>query len=217
MGRWITHQSNLTLFNQDGSMAYRFGDQGVLIVGDPTTRTGSANDIDSALKPTDPDKQLMRVYDTDLLGAQTVCDEMCGEGSLVSLDTTGADLPSLITGYERDYFYAPILSTTGAVESVAGIKYEVLTGSVTYESVTYNAGDVFYTVDGGTMSDCSGTYALAIPSYLDKRCDPFYTENFRIKILKNGDEPDAYWDFENHATPKGDTVTTDTDYFGWTR
>ena len=217
--RYITQHSNLVLYRDNGDYAYRFGPQGVLVVGSASTDTGSGNAIDADLNATYPAQQLQRVYDTDLGGNLTNCLEMCGMGSLVSVDAEGNDLSSLEAGYNRIFFEAPVI-TPGAttIPAIAGIYYEVLSGTVTYDSVDYTVGQTIVS-DGTTTTTStsdSGTFALMIPPAMVDEVDEFLDEHYKIKNLKTGNEASDYFNWDNGFTPRNSAVSTDTDYFGYT-
>jgi len=214
--RYISQYDTTILQNNTVEAVYRFGPRGILIVGDATCGVGAANVIDADLKSTAGD-QLQRVYETDLSGALTNCLEMCGLGTLNKTAKGGA-LNVLNCGYRGRFFEAPILTGTESVPNVAGIYYEVLTGTVTYNSVSYSVGEQFVVVSGETATSGTGTFALTIPPALTKKCDPFYAEEFKIAQLKEGDESSSYFDWNDGGFEPRDSVNSpDTDFFGWTR
>lgn len=220
--RYITQFSNLILQTKNGALVARFGTQGVLIVGDPTTRDGAGNRIDSVLKGSTPNDETMRVFPTDLLGNSIICDEMVGMGSLISLDTADspANLTSLQVGYNRNYFEAAIQTSsdvdTGDASTVSDVYYEVLTGEAIYQTVTYTKGQIFITING--IDDAvtgTGTFALTIPPALNIECQAFRPEHFKIKTLLTGNESTTPWTYSSDYTPRDDMVTSDPDYFGY--
>lgn len=222
--RYITPHDNLILYRNDGTIAYnsvnktpyRFGKNGVLIVGLATTDSGDENKI-IATPQTDSNESLMTLYRTDLLGATSVCVEMCGQGSLTGKNDSGTDLSSLIAGYRGLFFKAPVL--TGNTTPVVGQRYRVLKGSVTYKDKTYTANSEFDIIDSdGNITTTDGEYALAIPNELVNKCEAFLDEEFKIKHLQKGDEPKDYYLWNEYGfEPKASLTSSDADYYGWTR
>lgn len=217
--RYITHLSNHILQTKNGELVARFGPQGVLIVGDGTTRTGTANQIDVVLKASTPNDETMRVFPTDLLGNILISEEMVGMGNLASLNTAGANLSSLEQGYNRNYFEAPIeISTTDAVSAVANVYYEVLTGTTQYPDTSgtiYTKGQVFFTDGTNTATTGSGTFALTIPPALNIECQAFRPEQFKIKNLITGKESTTDWAYNSAYSPKDNMDVNDPNYFAY--
>lgn len=225
--RYISQHSNLVLYKDNGEIAhswdrstatgtairgteYKFGTDGVLGLGTLTTNSGYGNYIDAASVSWDTDAKLAYIYDTDLSGATTTKVEMAGQG----------DLTDPTDGYRGIFFEAPTLQSDTAVSSTSGVYYEVISGSVIYDSTTYNRGDQFVTDGSETAVTGTGTFALAIPPMLAKKCDAFRTEHFKIKSLATGNESTSYWDYSTGSwggfNPNDSLTSTDSDYFGAT-
>lgn len=216
--RYISHISNLVLYTKNGAIVDRFDYNGVLVKGDGTTNLGTGNQIDVVLKSSTPNDETMRVYTTDLLGNSAISEEMCGLGNLASLDLALAGLDSLQQGYNRNYFEAAVLtSTTDVVSDLsANIYYEVLTGTTIYDGTTYTVGQVFYTDGSTTATTGTGTFALTIPPALNRECQAFRPEHFKIKSLLTGNESSADWSYAEGFAPRDNMTTDDPDYFAYT-
>ena len=61
--RYISFYDEFALHNRNGNVRHKFW-QGELIVGDPTTKTGTGNSIDTAVNATDPGLELMPLVPT---------------------------------------------------------------------------------------------------------------------------------------------------------
>lgn len=215
--RYITQHANLALYQYNGKVPYRFGPDGVLVVGSLTTDAGAGNYIDADLK-SDIGDQLQRVpgrLDHD--GAALICIDMCGLGSLNSVGSDGTALATLVEGYNGFFFKAPVLSNGTAVPAVAGIYYKVLTGSITYNSVVYVQNEEFATNGSATStSGTTGTFALTIPPALKNEITDWVDEAFAQKHLLKGNEPYDYYTQDSDGYVGRDSLTsTDADYYGW--
>lgn len=221
--RYISHKSNLVLYRNDGNIgrddlsdkAYVFGQNGELIIGSTTTAVGVGNYIDAS-SLTDTTQQLQLLYPTDCDGNQVTRIEMAGLGTLTGVTKTSGAVSPLIDGY-RDFFEAPTLTGTTAVPATAGIWYLILTGSVTYNSVAYVAGQKFETNGTTTATTGTGTFRVTIPPELEKTCNnPTATAGvFAYKELYKGNEGTNYWNYGDGIDPKDSTTSTDADYYGW--
>ena len=209
--RYITHIPDLVLYQNNGVAAYTFGLQGILDLGSRV-----AIDADpGASSATD----LMLIYPTDLLGFNTpgAYLELAGQGSLTS-EAVGGSLTTLSAGFRGLFFEAPAKAGTDAVPAVAGIRYIVLSGTVTYKAVDYVAGEEFVTAGGTTTTTGSGAFALSIPSALSQPNVDFSTEAFRLNQLLHGDEAlNAYKRNLYGYDPRTGLDSTAADYYGWTR
>jgi len=208
--RYKSHISNLVLFNSSGTIEVRFGQDGVLNVGTLTTNVGDANIIDYS--------NLLKVYDTDLDGNTVTTSEMCGLGSLDKSTKTGGTLTNVQDGY-RLFFECPPISTGAGTVDTDVEKYIVLTGSVTYNGVTYNKGDTFIPAAGVTETSGTGTFAIEMPDALTGKVVDTNAELFDEAHLIHGDEANTEWSFNDQygAQPYDSLVSTDEDHIGWTR
>lgn len=222
--RYISHISNLVLYKNNGEIGrdnlskrpYSFGQNGELIIGSTTTATGVGNYIDASTN-TDIDEQLQLNYPADLDGNTTTRVEMAGLGTLNGLSKTSGAVSPLNAGH-RMFFEAPTLTGTTAVSGNAGVWYLVLTGTVTYDSVVYSAGQKFETDGSATSTTGSGTFRLCIPPELERSCrnDDAVAGIFAYKNLYKGNEGTNYWNYGDGIDPRDSTTSTDADYFGWT-
>lgn len=201
----------------NGELVYVFGPDGVLLVGSPTTASGAGNYIDAATHAGDTSLDINLPYPTDLDGNTVTRLEMAGLGTLTLVTKTSASLASLALGY-RIFFEAPVLAYNAGVPATAGIYYKVLSGAVTYNGTTYTQNQEFVTTGGvTTTSGTAGTFALCIPPALKNECSPFRTEQFKIKVLKDGTESNSYWLYDASGfNPMDSLVTTDPDFYGFT-
>lgn len=211
MGRYITHIKNLKLMNKKGEIKYNFGHEGVLVVGDATTFTGDANKID----PTN----LLTIFATDLKGGTTLSVELVGQGSLNGLADDGTAISPYYKGYRGIFFKAAITSTgAGTVSSTAGIRYKVLTGTVTYAGKDYKTNEIFVSNGSDTATSGDGKFALYLPTALTNECCEDQKEHFKIKKLMQGDESTGYWYADDSGfIPNDSLLTTSADFYGWTR
>lgn len=204
--RYISKNPELVLLLTNGKEAFEFKN-GVLVVGDPTTATGAGNFIDPAKTYTFPESDsttftLMEVFPTDLAGATTAKIEMCGQGSLA--DPLGA--PIGLRGY---FFEAPVLTGTSAsVPAKKNIEYVVLTGTVTYNGVTYKVGEHFVTDGTVTATTGTGTFALIFP---ENTWDVNTKALFKERHMITGLEARDYWipTRDGGYVPRGEFTTTD--------
>ena len=211
--RYISKHADAILLKTDGSINkdYNFNPDGVLVVGSLTTDAGAGN----AISPTG----LFVLYPTDLDSNTVTCLEMCGMGSLTKVSGAGSALTNLSDGY-RGYFYpAPVLTgTSDAVSGTGGIRYKVLSGTVTYAGTDYGVGEIITTDGSTTATTGTGTFAVYLPQRLEKAAEEFLTEEFKIKSLLVGDEPNDYWRYNiSGAESRNSLVSTDSDFVGWTR
>ena len=198
--RYISNNSRLALYTTNGNIAHQFN-QGVLIVGSPTTGTGAGNSIDPTTVYWDGGK-LMEVFPADLAGVTTAKIEMMGQGSLA--DPLGASIG--LRGY---FFESPILTaTTASVPAKEGIHYKVSQGTVTYAGVTYKAGQIF-TTDGTTTATTSTGKFFIIPPPNSMESD--LNAMFEEKHLQFGDEVRDAWlpEIEGGFIPRSEFTTTD--------
>jgi hypothetical protein len=137
---------------------------------------------------------------------------MCGQGSLDGKTATGgtADLWDCV----RDFYPAPILTAgTDVVVATEGVFYEVLTGSVIYNSVVYTVGEVFEAVSGHTSTaGTTGTFALTFPP---DGCQVDRTCLFKQEQLAEGDEVDGYFSWDDGGyTPNDSQISTADNFYG---
>jgi hypothetical protein len=212
--RYISHISNYMIQKNNGDLCYVFGPDGVLLVGSATTASGAGNYIDASANPGDTSLEINLPYATDLDGNAVTRLEMAGLGTLTKVTKTSASLTNFVDGY-RLFFEAPILSS-GATP-VAGAYYKVLSGTVTYNSVAYAQNEEFVGVDQAGNTSGTGTCALCIPPELKNVCDPWRTEHFKIKTLKDGTESNEYWNWDTSGFNPMDSLTTsDADFYAFT-
>lgn len=157
--RYISPIHRHTILRNDGSTAYQF-ERGELVVGDPTL--GTAGNV--------------------IVAAPIVNNY---EGSVQILVATGAnDLEK--AGLNRFFWEAPPLAT-GAGTVTVGERYEVVTGTVTHNSITYKQRDIF--VATVTATSGTGKFSASIPvEYASIDLNQFYNEHFKLKTLLRGDE-----------------------------
>lgn len=208
--RYITHHANLVLYKNDGTVAERFGPNGVLIVGSASTSTGSGNSIDTT--------DLMKVYSTDLDGNTVTTIEMNGLGSLNGTSATGGTVDPKEKGY-RLFFEAPVLSGGATLTTAMPERYKVLTGSITYNGVTYKKNEVFKSSSGVTATAGSGTFAAYIPESLAGEPPIDRDGLFDDKHLLYGDETYTSFSFNNPngVDPYNSLTSSDENYIGWKR
>lgn len=173
--RYISVVANLKLTTYGGDVKYSFGPNGVLVIGDPTSDSGATNIINET--------QSSPVLATELQ----------------ILDSTKSNLERF--GLNRTFFKAPPL-TPGTDTASALVLYDVLNGHVTYNGVTYRAGQRFRGVSGVTAVSTSdgGTFALAIPDeYRLDECDASGVQQgeFAKQWLHTGQEGTGYYDITN--------------------
>ena len=206
--RYISYFDELTLHQRNGNAKHKFF-QAELIVGDPTTKTGAGNFIDTAVNATDPGLELMPIYPN-----AATRDAICGMGTL----------NPIVIG---EFYEAPYLSVGAtSVPAVAGLYYKVIQGTVTYKSVTYGIGQEFIT-DGTvqvTTGSANAKFAITMPPSVKERYMDNRAAMFREKNLFTGNEATGYhsWtalggylpkdDLSNPATPSDVTVGTSTGY-----
>lgn len=210
--RYITQHGPLVLYTDTGgvvTMAYRFGQDGVLDLG-------TGNEIATT--------NMYVLFSTALLGAATPALERCGMGSLVGTDDDGSALTNLEDGYRGFFFEAPFVEVTsdpsspGTVPALAGIHYKVYSGTLTYNSVSYSAGKTFITDGSATSVTGDGKYAVVIPPALSKKVEEFTAEQFKIGHLKTGDEPYDYWlPNKGGFDGRSSLLSTDADFWGYIR
>lgn len=132
--RYISFYDEFALHNRNGNVRHKFW-QGELIVGDPTTKTGTGNAIDTAANATDPGLELM-----PLVPAGATRDIICGMGVLNAVATA-------------------IAPGDTSVAAIVGKTYVVTIGTVTYKTVAYTVGQTF--VADGTVTAATGDTAAA--------------------------------------------------------
>jgi hypothetical protein len=230
--RYKALNDDLILFNVGGEIAYnpttklpyRFGRQGVLIVGDNTTKSTGyyINDNAHGTITGGDVNELDQIYSTDLAGITTSQIEMAGLGTLNGVRTGGVSC-SFITGLRGKFFEAPPVAAGTSITDCAGSKFIVLDGEVTYNSVKYKRGQKFTAATGvtattATVGQAVGHFALTLPTQLTQGCEAFYAQEFEIKDLMVGDESNSYWNWDDTgAEARATNTTTDPDYFNWTR
>lgn len=157
--RYISPIHRHRIYRNDGSVAYEF-ERGELIVGDPTLNT--AGNV---------------IVATPIVGNN--------EGSVQVLYPAGStDLGK--AGLGVTFFAAPPLAT-GAATATVGVRYEVVTGSVTNGGVTYKQRDIF--VATSTTTGGTGTFSVSIPAaFAEINPEQFRNEHFKINHLLRGDE-----------------------------
>lgn len=215
--RYISQHGDLILLQNDGTIAHRFGIDGVLNVGTLTTDVGASNVIDAAVQA-DTDDNIQRVYDDDLDGNVASCLEMIGQGSLdLSTDQGGASALTTLSEGNRLFYKAPTLSSGDNVANVDGVNYKVLSGTTIYDGTTYSKGETFQADGSVTTTSGTGTFRIDLTDELKAECTTDRAGLFHEKSLKSGDEPGAYWSFTDNGTDSRNSLTsTDSDYFGWT-
>ena len=190
--RYISFYDEFALHNRNGNVRHKFW-QGELIVGDPTTKTGTGNSIDTAVNATDPGLELMPLVPS---GANR--DAICGMGTL----TTNP----IVVG---QYYESPYISIGAtAVPAPADLVFKVISGTVTYKSVSYSVGQEF-TSDGTTVvatGTTGATFAITIPPALKAREMDNRDAMFREKHLLTGNEAYGYhsWSAAGGFLPKND-------------
>lgn len=225
--RYISQYDKLVLFRKNGEIAHQFKN-GVLVVGDTTTRNGT-NKTTSTKAYTVDTFAYSSATETEIFGwkpdfaGKTIDEsgavriECAGLGYLAALAYDGTTpLTSLATGYYGSFFEAPVLTgTTDAVVATAGIVYEVLSDSVIYDGVTYTKGQII-TADGSTTATTgSGTFALTLPRALKNRVDPMHAEAFALAHLIYPEQAIAYWNQTNGGyTAVDGTGTSDYNFIG---
>ena len=222
--RYISKHDNHVLYETNGfDVAYNATNgkeyrwkYGVLIVGNATAvdKTVDGNFIDASAVIAAPGTQLQLLgggYAKDLDGYAVSRIEMCGQGSLNGKTATDgtADLWNCV----RDFYPAPVLSTgASTVVDTEGVFYEVLTGTVTYDSVVYSAGEVFAAVKSVTTTSGTGTFALTFPP---AGCTVDRTCLFKQEQLAEGDEVDGYFSWDDGGyTPNDSQVSTAANFHG---
>jgi len=210
MARYISQHDKLMLLNTfNGDLIHLF-DQGILIVGDPTTNGGAANVIDPTSLP--------HLFATDLDGSGTAHDlEHVGLGSLNGKDYGGTSLAKMAYGYRGKFFMAnPVVAGTETI--LAGQRWQVTSGSVTYGGVAYSRGDVVETTYGTNFVNVSsGRVAPYLPLDLVNACNAFREEEYKIKNLKVGDEVNGYWDWNTGYTARNSVDPNSDDFIGYVR
>lgn len=206
--RYISFYDEFALHNRNGNVRHKFW-QGELIVGDPTTKIGTGNAIDTAVNADDPGLELMPLVPT---GANR--DAICGMGTL----------NPLAVGQYYESPYLPVGDTS--VPAVAGLVYKVISGNVTYKGITYVTGQEFTT--DGTIVATTGTagakFAITIPPAIKAREMDNRGAMFREKHLLTGNEATGYhsWtalggflpkdDLSNPLNPADTTIGTNTGF-----
>ena len=190
--RYIAKYDELALHQRDGVKRHKFY-QGELIVGDPTTKTGPGNFIDTALNATEPGLELMPLNVT-----ATDRDIVCGMGTLATTP--------IVEGLFYESPYIPVGETS--VPAVAGLVYKVVSGVVTYKTVAYNIGEEF-TSDGTvvvTTGSAGSTFAITLPPSLKERRMDNRAAMFREQHLYTGNEATGYhsWSALGGFQPKDD-------------
>lgn len=206
--RYITHIPNLVLYNNDGTVAERFGVDGVLKKGTLTTDAGAGNSID----PTN----IMKVYETDLDGNTVTTIEIVGQGSLDGLSETGVSVAAGVNPY-RLFFKAPPI-TGGTALSDAVERYIVIDGTVTYNGKTYKAGQIFETESGVTATSGTGTFAAYLPWALTKEQEDNRAKLFVEKSLIKSDDAYTDWSWaKGDPEPYDNLASTEGDFMGYVR
>ena len=217
-------ETGTVAYNPTTKLQYRFAKQGVLTVGDGTTKTTGYTIGDNVPNNISADNAncLMQIYPTDLAGVTTSHFEMAGLGTLNGIRTGGATC-DFMKGLRGIFFEAPPVAAGTAVTNTAGVTYKVLDGHVTYNGTKYNQGQKFVVVAGvtsttATVGEAVGHFALTLPKQLTQGCEAFLSEEFKINELMVGDESNSYWNWDSTgADARADNLTTSTNYFNWTR
>ena len=229
--RYISVNPGLLLLTDSGQSRHEFFN-GVLTIGDGTTRDGSSASgtptsgyvVDAFDKSGTFYSDLMFIRPADLSGdtAGTTWAsraERVGMGTLTLTTATGATLGSLRSGWDGSTFFeAPLIdASAGTTPGSSGAWYNVETGSVTYNSSTYRTGQAFMSVGTGDASG-DGFIALTLPPELVDGCNPYLTEHFKIAKTMNPDDYLNYWDSaaEQGFEPRNESGTTDDAFYGWT-
>lgn len=206
--RYISFYDELALHQRDGVKKHKFF-QGECIVGDPKTKTGAGNFIDTAVNATDPGLELMPINPN-----AATRDAICGMGTLNPI-------------VEGQFYESPYISVGAtSVPAVAGLVYKVIFGSVTYKGVTYAIGEEF--TSDGTVVVTTGTpnavFAITLPPSIKERRMDNRAAMFREQHLYTGNEATGYhsWsalggflpkdDLSNPAVPGDVTVGTNTGF-----
>lgn len=168
--RYISQYQSLELIAVDGTVLHRFKN-GSLIIGDPTLDT-AGNAIPVTFTGTDSQKY------TNLYSAGATDLEKIGLGNI--------------------FFEAPPIASpaTNTIDDT-GVWYQVLTGTVIYNGVTYKAGELFLSVDTFDDSTGTGTFALDVPHQF--KLSPVEhnqrSEYYKTTQLAIGDE--SSWNEQN--------------------
>jgi hypothetical protein len=186
--RYLCKWANTVLFSKTGKKLYQFRNN-ELVVGNPSTATGSGNEIDFGEYANAPDKELAVIYPD---GANRK--EKCGLGVIDPTDPSKARL----------FVESPLLKSNATLSNKAGTFYEVIYGPVTYKGVLYRAGEKF-AVDGTvTTFTGSGTVAITFPP---DECSDSRKEAFKIAHLQYGDEVTGYHRWDNGGYTQRDGIT----------
>ena len=200
--RYITKYDEAVILRNDGSIALTPEGDDIkffnreLIVGDPFTKATAADQIDWT-EQTDKTKSIMTIYPTDLAGATTKREEMCGLGTL-----------NPYSFKQGKYFESPYIKVGDkAVAATKGLVYRVITSEVTYNGVVYGPNDVFIT--DGTVTevksdDADAVIALEMPLYeLRITEDKAYTKAlFKEAHMATGQESSDYWKHDGGFKPR---------------
>lgn len=184
MNRYISPHQNQVLYTNNGTGKYRF-EYGVLIVD---------TDIDAVVDAAIPENNLQFLFPT---WADTTPDEATATPDEALQRAGLGDLEDAALRNRTFLFYKanPIAIGTGSVAAVPGTYYIVLSGSVTYKSVTYIKGQTF--VADGSIEDTTGVagskFAPYFPPSVSEQPNQYYAENFKIAHLLSGNEYAAYW------------------------
>lgn len=228
--RYISQFNDLVLYRNNGEIAHKFKN-GVLVCGDSTTRNGTNLTTDALPYTVDyyayssaTETEIMQTLESVIATRESEADwvriEKIGLGYLRKLgyDNTTA-LASLADGWRGIFFEAPVI-TPGAttIPAVANIRYEVLSGSVVYDGVTYTVGDIILSDGSTTTTSGTGTFALAIPTALKNTVDQMEAEAFAQAHLLKPTDAIGYWNKINGGyTASSSMTTTDFNFIGANR
>ena len=230
--RYISVNPGLLLLTDSGQSRHEFFN-GVLTIGDNTTRDGSSATgtptsgyvVDAFDKSGTFYSDLMFIRPADLSGDTAGTSwasraERVGMGTLTLTTATGATLGNLRSGWDGSTFFeSPLIdATSGAALGSSGAWYDVENGTVTYNGSTYRNGQAFMSVGTGNVSG-DGRVALTLPPELVDACDPYLTYHFAVAKTMNSDDYLNYWDGSAAAgfEPRNESGTSDDAFYGWTR
>lgn len=221
--RYISKYDNLALYRKNGQIAHKFKN-GVLVVGDKTTRNGTDLTTDTKGYVVDyfdytstPELEIMDVKPDfaglfiDESGAVRI--ECIGLGSLVGTDYSGSALTEPLEGYKGLFFEAPELDNSATL--IEGALYEVLSAPVIYDGTTYSAGERFTVVAGTTSFTGAGTVALSILTLENKGCH-FTKQAFEIQHLITPNDTIGHWNYGGGYIALDSVQSMDWDFVGRT-
>lgn len=182
--RYISAIDNLVLYTKGGVSKYKF-QRGLL---DLPTEIDVSTYTDEALELSYPHLVLTGANAGTRPTSPTDAEkkEMAGLGNLA----IAANRLDAFRFYE-----APILTaTSGTVAAVADTVYIVIAGTVTYDGVTYKAGQTFLADGSTTATTGTGRYHLWFPESILQTPEQYSEEWFRIAHLPKPDDALSYYD-----------------------